>query len=118
MNTVRRTWGPLRGTPIDNIGQEEQVASCCELSARHGCVSTFDFVILDDIGYVQQSADEACSCRRPAVLDWLTSRMKYVATIFDKKSLARLLRAKGLPHCIAPIRPACGPPQRDFDFGP
>ena len=45
-------------------------------------------------------------------------RMKYVATIFDKKSLARLLRAKGLPHCIAPIRPARGPPQRDFDFGP
>jgi hypothetical protein len=24
--------------------------------------------------------------------------MKYVATIFDKKGLARLLRAKGLPH--------------------
>jgi len=44
-------------------------------------------------------------------------RMKYVATIFDKKGLARLLRAKGLPHHLEPIRPARGPPQRDFDFG-
>jgi hypothetical protein len=45
-------------------------------------------------------------------------RMKYVATIFDRKGLARLLRAKGLPHQLEPIRPARGPPQRDFDFGP
>lgn len=45
-------------------------------------------------------------------------RMKYVATIFDKKGLARLLRAKGLPHHLEPIRPARGPPQQDFDFGP
>jgi len=45
-------------------------------------------------------------------------RMKYVATIFDKKGLARLLRAKGLPHQLEPIRPARAPPQRDFDFGP
>lgn len=45
-------------------------------------------------------------------------RMNYVATIFDKKGLARLLRAKGLPHQLEPIRPARGPPQRDFDFGP
>jgi hypothetical protein len=45
-------------------------------------------------------------------------RMKYVATIFDKKGLARLLRAKGLPHRIEPIRPARGPPQGEFDFGP
>lgn len=43
-------------------------------------------------------------------------RMKYVATIFDKKGLARLLRAKGLPHHLEPIRPARGPPQQDFDF--
>lgn len=45
-------------------------------------------------------------------------RMRYVATIFDRKGLARLLRAKGLPHQIEPILPAPGPPQRDFDFGP
>jgi len=45
-------------------------------------------------------------------------RMKYVATIFDKKGLARLLRAKGLPHQLEPIRPARGPPQQDFDFAP
>ncbi len=45
-------------------------------------------------------------------------RMKYVATIFDKKGLARLLRAKGLPHHLESIRPARGPPQQDFDFGP
>jgi hypothetical protein len=45
-------------------------------------------------------------------------RMKFVATIFDRKGLARLLRAKGLPHRLEPIRPARGPPQRDFDFGP
>ncbi|MFN7697474.1 MAG: transposase [Deltaproteobacteria bacterium] len=44
-------------------------------------------------------------------------RMKYVATIFDRKGLARLLRAKGLPHQLEPIRPARGPPQGDFDFG-
>lgn len=44
--------------------------------------------------------------------------MKYAATIFDKKGLARLLRAKGLPHRTEPIRPARAPPQRDFDFGP
>jgi Putative transposase/Transposase zinc-binding domain len=45
-------------------------------------------------------------------------RMKYVATIFDRKGLARLLRAKGLPHHLEPIRPARGPPQQGFDFGP
>ena len=45
-------------------------------------------------------------------------RMKHVATIFDRKGLARLLHAKGLPHQLEPIRPARGPPQRDFDFGP
>jgi hypothetical protein len=45
-------------------------------------------------------------------------RMKYVATIFDRKGLARLLRAKGLPHHLEPIRPARGPPQQNFDFGP
>jgi hypothetical protein len=51
----------------------------------------------------------ACSCGH---------RMQYVATIFDRKGLARLLRAKGLPHHLEPIRPARGPPQQDFDFGP
>jgi len=45
-------------------------------------------------------------------------RMKYVATILDRKGLARLLRAKGLPHQLEPILPTRGPPQRDFDFGP
>jgi hypothetical protein len=44
-------------------------------------------------------------------------RMKYAASIFDKKGLARLLRAKGLPHRIEPIRPARGPPQHELDFG-
>ena len=44
-------------------------------------------------------------------------RMRYVATIFDRKGLARLLRAKGLPHQLEPIRPARAPPQCDFDFG-
>ncbi len=44
----------------------------------------------------------ACPCGR---------RMKYVATIFDRKGLARLL-----PH-LKPIRPARGPPQQGFDFG-
>jgi hypothetical protein len=51
----------------------------------------------------------ACSCGH---------RMQYVATIFDRKGLARLLRAKGLPHHLEPIRPARGPPQGEFDFGP
>jgi hypothetical protein len=44
-------------------------------------------------------------------------RMTYVATIFDKKDLARLLRAQGLPHRLEPIGPARGPPQQDFAFG-
>jgi hypothetical protein len=44
----------------------------------------------------------ACPCGR---------RMKYVATIFDRKGLARLL-----PH-LEPIRPARGPPRQGFDFG-
>ena len=44
-------------------------------------------------------------------------RMKYVATIFDRKGLERLLRAKGLPHIIEPIQPARAPPQTDLDFG-
>jgi hypothetical protein len=44
--------------------------------------------------------------------------MQYVATIFDRKGLARLLRAKGLPHHLEPIGPARGPPQGEFDFGP
>jgi phosphonate transport system substrate-binding protein len=41
-------------------------------------------------------------------------RMKYSVTLFDKKGLARLRRAKGLPHHIEPIRPAKSPPQQDF----
>jgi len=38
--------------------------------------------------------------------------------IFDRKGLARLLRAKGLPHHLEPIRPARAPPQQGFEFGP
>ena len=46
----------------------------------------------------------ACPCGR---------RMKYVATILDASSLARLLRAKGLPTRIDPIRaPAPTAPDR------
>ncbi|MFN7696952.1 MAG: hypothetical protein ACK5U8_03600 [Deltaproteobacteria bacterium] len=40
-----------------------------------------------------------------------------VATLFDEKGLVRLLRAKGLPDQLEPIRRARGPPPRDFDFG-
>jgi hypothetical protein len=43
-------------------------------------------------------------------------RMQYAATIFDRKGLARLLRAKGLPHHLEPVRPARGPPQGELDF--
>ena len=38
-------------------------------------------------------------------------------TILDTASLARLLRAKGLPHTAEPIRPARDPPQTELDFG-
>jgi hypothetical protein len=50
----------------------------------------------------------ACPCGK---------RMKYLATIFDRVELQRLLTAKGLPHRIEPIRTARAPPQRSFDFG-
>jgi hypothetical protein len=43
--------------------------------------------------------------------------MRYLATIFDRKELQRLLAAKGLPHHIEPIRLARGPPQQHLDFG-
>jgi hypothetical protein len=59
-------------------------ATSCEL-AKHG--SGLDVL--------------ACPC---------SHRMTYVATLFDSNGLARLLRAKGLPHRIEPIRPARGPP--------
>jgi hypothetical protein len=66
--------------------------------------------------------DDAVARLRELGLDILACpcghRMKYVATIFDKKGLARLLRSKGLPHHLEPIRPARGPPQGEFDFGP
>ncbi|MFN9811162.1 MAG: hypothetical protein ACK6CU_16205 [Deltaproteobacteria bacterium] len=38
------------------------------------------------------------------------------ATMFERKGLACLLRAKGLPRQFEPIRPARGPPQQGFDF--
>jgi hypothetical protein len=40
-----------------------------------------------------------------------------VATIFDRKGLQRLLRAKGLPHLIEHAKPARAPPQAELDFG-
>jgi hypothetical protein len=45
-------------------------------------------------------------------------RMKLVAVIFEKKSLARMLAAHRLPNHIAPTAPARAPPQMDLDFGP
>ena len=50
----------------------------------------------------------ACPCGK---------RMKYLATIFDRNELQRLLTAKGLPHRIEPIRGARAPPQLHLDFG-
>jgi len=50
----------------------------------------------------------ACPCGK---------RMRYLAIIFDRKELQRLLAAKGLPHRIEPICPARGPPQQYLDFG-
>jgi len=50
----------------------------------------------------------ACPCGK---------RMKYLATIFDRVELQRLLIAKGLPHRIEKLHPARGPPQSSFDFG-
>ncbi|MBN8614553.1 MAG: hypothetical protein J0L92_28390 [Deltaproteobacteria bacterium] len=41
-----------------------------------------------------------------------------VCRTFVPKGLTRLLRAKGLPHQLKPIRPASGPPQQNLDFGP
>ena len=51
----------------------------------------------------------ACPCGK---------RMKLVAVIFEKDSLARMLAAHGLPNRIEPIAPARAPPQTDFDFEP
>ena len=45
-------------------------------------------------------------------------RMKLVAVIFEKKSLARFLCAHGLSERATPLAPARAPPQTDFDFGP
>ena len=44
-------------------------------------------------------------------------RMKFVAVIFEKKSLARMLAAHGLRARVMPTLPARAPPQTDFDFG-
>jgi hypothetical protein len=40
-----------------------------------------------------------------------------LATIFDRRGLQRLLRAKGLPHLIEHAKPARAPPQAELDFG-
>ena len=45
-------------------------------------------------------------------------RMKLVAVIFEKKSLARMLAAHALSNRLLPIAPARAPPQTDLDFGP
>ena len=50
----------------------------------------------------------ACPCGK---------RMRYLATIFDRKELQRLLTAKGLPHRIEKLHPARAPPQQYLDFG-
>ncbi len=44
--------------------------------------------------------------------------MKFVATIFEKKSLARMLAAHGLGARVMRTLPARAPPQMDLDFGP
>lgn len=44
-------------------------------------------------------------------------RMKLVAVIFDKKSLARMLAAHGLRARVMPTLPARAPPQAELDFG-
>lgn len=51
----------------------------------------------------------ACACG---------ARMKCLALVREKKSLARLLRAHRLRTHAAPIAPARAPPQTDLDFGP
>jgi hypothetical protein len=43
-------------------------------------------------------------------------RMKYVAVIFEKKSLARLLAAHGHRARVMPTLAARAPPQIDLDF--
>ena len=75
----------------DELGRRPKNATFCELM-KHG-------LGLDVL---------ACPCG---------GRMKHVATILDTASLARLLRAKGLPHIAEPIRPARDPPQTQLDFG-
>ena len=51
----------------------------------------------------------ACPCGK---------RMRYLATIFERRELQRLLTAKGLPHHTEELHPARGPPQQYLDFGP
>ena len=51
----------------------------------------------------------ACPCGR---------RMKFIAVIFERKSLARMLAAHGLHARVMPTLPARAPPQGDLDFGP
>ena len=46
------------------------------------------------------------------------ARMKHVAVVREKESLARLLRLHRLPQQAARIAPARAPPQTDLDFGP
>jgi hypothetical protein len=51
----------------------------------------------------------ACECGK---------RMRWVATIFEKKSVARMLAAHGLSARVVRIAPARAPPQCELGFGP
>lgn len=48
----------------------------------------------------------------------LGARMKFIAVVREKQSLARLLRLHRVPQRPMPIAPARGPPQTDLDLGP
>jgi hypothetical protein len=75
----------------------------------------------DELGPRSKNATFCALMKHGLGLDVLAclcgGRMKYVATIFDRRGLQRLLRAKGLPHLIEHARPARAPPQAELDFG-
>ncbi len=75
----------------------------------------------DDLGHRPSNATFCALMKHALGLDVLAcpcgARMKYVATIFDRRGLQRLLRAKGLPHHIEPTSSARAPPQAELDFG-
>jgi hypothetical protein len=75
----------------------------------------------DDLGPRPKNATFCVLMKHGLGLDVLAcpcgGRMKYLATIFDRTGLQRLLRAKGLPHFIEHAKPARAPPQAELDFG-